>query len=235
MRVLQIICILFLTLPVFAQEETTEPKKEKIPDIRMGIKSGFKLPTPVANSAFAKTIDGIADAFASYHFPVMRYFYAGGGYRYTYFQINDFKVNSSLNANLQIHSPYAVFGYERFANSRFLYGFGLKGGYSFLNFFSNSCSGVDPDSKGHGQSAWFIDPELSLSLMAGENLCFSFLFSWTIIGAEYGPENLCLPNFSGLKDSDNQGNYQFFSAGFGFTVFLGGEKKRKARYLGYYE
>lgn len=234
----KLLIVVLLSLPFLAiaqEEEPATPRKEKIPDIRYGIKAAFKLPSPVANTAFQKTIDGIADANASFHYPFLRYFYGGLGYRYTYFQINDFQVNSTLNANIQVHSPFAMLGFERFANSNFLYGLSFRSGYSFLDFFSNSCSGVSPDSKGESQQSWFVEPELSLSMMAGENLCFSFVFSWTIIGAEYGPANVCLPNFSGLKAEDSQGNYQFYSAGFGFTVFLGGEKQRKARYMGYEE
>lgn len=231
----QIVCILlFIPLVLSAQDEaSTEPRKEKIPDIRYGIKGAFKLPSPVANKAFYETIDGIADANASFHYPFLRYFYGGVGYRYTYFQINDFQVNNELNANLQVHSPFGVVGFERFANARVLYGLAFRSGYSMLNFFSNSCAGVNPESKGKSQATWFVEPELSFSLMTTENLCFSFVFSWTIIGAEYGPENVCLPNFSGLSAEASKGNYQFYSAGFGFTVFLGGEKKRKARYMGY--
>ncbi|MFN3343871.1 MAG: hypothetical protein ACK40M_14335 [Flavobacteriales bacterium] len=213
-----------------AQEEgetSGNVRPEKIPDIRYGLKGSFKLPTPIKNKAFTSVIDGIADANLSFHYPFLRHFYFGAGYRYSYFQINDFRAKADLNANLQIHSPFAVLGFERFATPRFLYGVSLRSGYSMLHFKSNTCLSNNPEGKGAGQEAVFIEPEFTLELMSGENMAFSFVTSWTWILDEFGAENICLSNFSGLTADDSKGYYQFISVGFGFTVFLGGEKRSK--------
>lgn len=221
---------------LFAQEsggtnETPDQNhREIIPAYRMNIKGDFKLPTPIRNKAFAKTIDGIADASISFNYPFLKYFHGAVGFRYSYFQINDLKINAKTNANLQIYSPFVKLAYERYANSVFLYGLSLKAGYSYLNYYSSTCQQCDSTKTCMPrQQAFMIEPELSLTMMANDNLAFSFLLGYTVIFDHYSASNVCLSNFSGLTAKDSQGYYQYFCAGFGFTAFLGAEKNSKRR------
>lgn len=221
-----IVVICFFSTGLFAQDPEKDPEvkpkvsREKAPDYHWNIKGDFKLPTPVFNKAFAKTVGGVADASVSLHYPIQNKFHIGAGFRYTFFQINDLVINSKTNANLQILSPFVRFSFEKFVTPNLTCGFGIRTGYSMLNFYSNTFNQNDTLVCEPRQQSLFLEPEFTIGLMAGENLYFSFILSHNIIFSEYGSKNVCLPNFSGLSASDSKGNYQFFCAGFGFTVFL---------------
>ena len=237
-KALAVLFVLCFTANLFAQVEegTTEPKEQKvkIPTFRMNIKGDFKLPTPTFNKAFAKTVGGIADASLSFNFPLTQKIHIGAGFRYTYFQINDLILNSNTNANIQVYSPFIRIGFEKYANAKLIYGFGVRTGYSFLNFFSSTFDNNDSLNCTPRQMGLILEPEFTIGLMAGENVAFSLQLSYNIIFAEYTSSNVCLPNFSGLAASDSKGKYQFFCAGFGFTAFLGDSQKKKgSAYKGY--
>jgi hypothetical protein len=234
-RIVLLICL--CSTQVLAQEEPVAPVEDtrptKIPELRHSIKADFKLPTPLANFAFTKTVNGIADIAASWQYPVLRFIYLGAGYRYTYWEISDLQGNDKLAASTQFHSPYAVVGYERFASPIFSYSFALKAGYSFMEFYSNTFPSVNGKSKGPGQQAFWFSPEFTLGLMANDNLNFSMNVSYSLFTEEYTAADVGLTSFSGLAASDSEGFYQVFAIGFGFTVYLGGEKKRRSGPKGY--
>jgi hypothetical protein len=69
--------------------------------------------------------------------------------------------------------------------------------------------------------------------MANDNLNFSMNVSYSLFAEEYTAADVGLTSFSGLAASDSEGFYQVFAIGFGFTVYLGGEKKRRSGPKGY--
>ncbi|MFZ5554039.1 MAG: hypothetical protein ACOZCO_13065 [Bacteroidota bacterium] len=228
--------VLLLLLPVFsdsaAQEETPKTEEEtkvKIPEVRQNIKADFKLPTPTGNPSFVKTVNGIADLSISYNYPVLRYFTLGGGFKFTYMQINDFKTNVKTNANIKTYTPFVRLGFEKFTRPKFFYGIHLKGGYTSMSFFSNICDSLYGEKGGPKDKGLYLEPEFSFYLLGSDNLAFGILFSYDLVFAEYGPDNVCLPNFSGLTADDSKGIYQYLSIGFGFSVSISDERKKRNR------
>ncbi len=222
-KILLCCCGMLLALGSMAQPEE-EPRGTDftpgvIPTLRPNVKGDFQLPIPLANRSFSRTVNGIADAGLSVQFPFLRNFYAGAGFRYTYMQISDFIINTKIDANMKQYAPFAKVGFEKFTTERISYSIALRAGYSWIDFTSNTCPGKP------AQQAYYLQPEFALSILSTENLGFSFIVSYSWINAQYGPELLCLPNFSGMIPSDNKGAYQVFSVGFGFTAFFGKERK----------
>ena len=203
-----------------------------VPSLRHNIKGDFMLPTPVGNRAFTKTVDGIADVHLSWQYPFLKDFFIGAGLNYVYMQINDFVINDAINANTQMYIPHLIAGYEKFANDIFSYGISVRAGYSFMSFSSNSCSSSNgnftPEQKGYS-----LEPAGFLAMSSGENLTFGLIASYHMVFAEYNSSLVCLKSFSGLTPAESEGIYQFISVGFGFTAFMGEEKKRKRRYHNY--
>jgi len=224
---------MLLVFSVSAQEEEIipeeDPKKEKVPDVRQNIKGDFKIPTPTYNKSFTKTVNGIADMSLHYNYPVFRYFTAGAGFKFTYLQINDFKTNVKTNANVKIYTPFVRFGFEKFTRPKFFYGAHLKAGYASLNFFSNICDSLYGEKGGPKDKGLYLEPEISFYLMAGDNLAFGIQIAYNFIFDKYGPDNVCLPNFSGMTAADSEGNYQYFSLGFGFSASISKERKKRGR------
>lgn len=224
---------MLFTFSVLAQEDEVIPEevpdKIKVPDVRQTIKGDFKIPTPTYNKSFTKTVNGIADMSLHYNYPVFRYFTAGVGFKFTYLQINDFKTNVKTNASVKVYTPFVRLGFEKFTRPKFFYGLHLKTGYSTLNFYSNICDSLYGDSGAPKDKGFYIEPEISFYLMASDNLAFGIQIAYNVIFDQYGPDNVCLPNFSGMSASDSQGNYQFFSLGFGFSASISKERKKRGR------
>lgn len=216
MRKLLTIAAVLYTLALFGQKG----------EIYKSIKMDFKLPVAMANESFTRVVDGVSDISLSIQFPVYQTFSLGFGVKHNLFDLNEFNLPENIRGTVQFSSAYAKIGHEQFVTERIFYEASIKGGYSYIDVKSESCS-INSGNDHHTTSGVLIEPQLSLYMISRGNLYFGLITSYSITLDEFQPDNLCLETFSGHAENFWQGNYGFFSIGFGFSVFLNKDSKFK--------
>lgn len=188
-------------------------------------KSSFKidlcLPNTVANYAFNRIHNGLADVSMYYQYNVFNGLTVGGGLRYAYFMIDQFSVSNPISGGLHMPSAFLKVGYEKFTTDRFAYEWSLNSGYTYAVSSNDSTKAIlgepfiDQDV--------FIQPKLGLYLIADQSAAFSLILSYTWFLNNFRPEYHAQDGFSGtgMKPSDWAGVTQFFSVGFGYSHYFG--------------
>ncbi len=180
------------------------------------IKLDFKLPTGIANPSFKSIMGGLADVDLNYtyHFEKIRLI-AGVGLKYSYWDLEAANFpNDVINGRMEILSPFLNLGYRSIMGEKTFLDIEVNGGFGRIFTSSNKCEGA------YTQDAMILSPKLSFYLKATDLLYFGGNLGYTFMGAEFTPDNLCMQSFPPANDSFNEGNYQYFSVGFGFYAII---------------
>jgi len=191
------------------------------------IRGDFKLPSPLANSALRKTCDGIADVSLSYQVSLYKGVGFGVGYTHLFVRVNEAAINiqsSIVNGSMHRLTPFGKLFYESSKDEQFIVETGIKGGYGFFSFTSDFLRYVGIDSrKGEGL---FIEPYLNISLLADDNLAIGLICAYSYTDFAFSPYSIGMDSFPGLLSEEHKGPTHFVSFGFGFTAFLGNQRRR---------
>lgn len=180
------------------------------------IKLDFKLPTAISNHSFKTILSGLADVDLNYtyHFEKLK-LNAGIGVKYGYWNVESANFsNDVVTGRLEILSPFLNIGYRSVLSEKTFLDIEFNGGYGSIFTSSNKCTDR------YKQNTFIVTPKVSLYLRGTDLLYFGLNASYTYMGAEFTPDNLCMQDFPAGNDSFNQGNYQYFSVGFGFYAII---------------
>lgn len=223
---LLILFFLLVGTKLFSQEEVIEEVEyhnypTAIPEkLSPMLEGDFKIPTPLANKAFRKIGNGIADANLSFQYPITRGILLGAGFKYGYYQFVDFLTNNSFSnsGKLFSYSPYGRISFLKFSTPRLFFQFNAKAGYSMMFFNSYTCTNAGEGA--HQQNTFFIEPQVSAHIFVDESLSFYLGVANYIGFNDFNPSLMCLETFNGFQASDSAGNYNMLGIGFGFTYFF---------------
>lgn len=183
---------------------------------KSAIKLDFKLPTGIANQSFRSLISGLADMDLnySYHFEKFR-LVAGVGLKYSYWNLESANFpNDNVTGRIEVLSPFVNIGYRSMLNEKLFMDIEFNGGFGRIFTTSNKCS------EKYAQDAVVISPKVSFFLRGTDLLYFGLNAGYTYMGAEFTPDNLCMQSFPTANSSFNEGDYQYFSIGFGFYAII---------------
>jgi hypothetical protein len=211
---ISLVIVLFLSLNVQSQSIPYSPKGTF--NITLGV------PAKPNNFAFERTMEGLLNAGIDFRYNVYKGLTFGIGAKYALFTLNAFAFNNlPISGSYQMPGGYLMAGYEKFTTDRISFTGSIRAGYSLMMSFNDSCE-IKLGGPNIAES-FFIEPQVEMTMLAdlGSPHGFSMLVGYNLYFHEYGREDLCMNNVSGILDEHYQGITRFFSIGFGYRYFLG--------------
>jgi len=214
---LYIILALFLISTAhlnWAQTSTFSPKGSF--NIDLGV------PAKPHNMAFERTMEGLLNAGIDYRYNFFKGLTVGIGLKYCLFSLNSFAFNNnSISGGYQMPGAYVIVGYEKFSTDRVSFTGSIRGGYSYMMSFNDSCRAV-LGGQAISQS-YFVEPQVEMVMLTDKisSHGFSMVLGYSIYFHEFGKADLCMSEVSSLTQEDYIGFTRFFSIGFGYRYYMG--------------
>ena len=177
------------------------------------------LPNATNNKAYRSIMQGLVCISPTYQYALKNGISFGIGLHYSYFAINEFKVQPKIFGGIHSAAAFLKLGYEKFWTERFGTETGCKIGY--LNSFSKSDS-----IKNHIKTeATFIEPFISLIATSSVNSSYRFTIGFPFYGYRFTPEMIgILDSNLGYSNADFSKIASAFTISFGYTFYFNGKK-----------
>jgi hypothetical protein len=204
--------VLLIPLCILSQEDDPvyyvqiEPKHSYTID--------YGLPVTVANRAFKGVMQGFMRGSASYQFQLKNGLGIGAGGNFTYFQINRFKISPQLIGGMSQSFVYGKFLMEKYFNERIGLDGGVKTGYSWLRFHSDSL--LIPKKA----ESIVIEPYLSFCLSASEKTAYKWTLTYAFMGRSFNPTDIGDFVNKDYAESEYSRITRYLSFGFSFTHYF---------------
>ncbi|NOQ72043.1 MAG: hypothetical protein GQ574_08585 [Crocinitomix sp.] len=208
------ICSFFFVFTAQGQSSTFSPTGSFSLDLGV--------PAKPQNPAFEHTMEGLLNAGLDYRYNVYRGLTVGLGLKYTFFTLNSFAFsNTAISGGMQSPGAYAVVGYEKFTTERISFTGSLRGGYSLLMNFNDSCR-VKLGGQ-HISESFFVEPQIEMAMLTDKvsEHAFSMIIGYSFYFHNFSNEDLCMNNISSLFPEDYEGVTRYLSIGFGYRYYMG--------------
>jgi len=177
------------------------------------------LPNAIGNKPFRRIMQGLLNVGVSYQFALPNSLAFGAGIRYSYFNVNQFRVKDSIHGGLHSIGAYVKIGREKFHTERFGTDMGVKIGYTY-NMFStdfNRKNGKNPQIT----TGLYLEPTIGLVLTADEQTSYRLNIGYAIHGFGFNPKtNLGSTQNEGYDPAEFKKITNYFIIGFGFTYYF---------------
>jgi len=205
---------LFFVFNAQSQSSTFSPKGSFSLD--MGV------PAKPQNPAFEHTMEGLLNAGLDYRYNVYKGLTVGMGLKYTFFTLNSFAFpNTAISGGMQSPGAYVVLGYEKFTTERISFTGSIRGGYSLLMNFNDSCR-VNLGKQQISQS-FFVEPQVEMVMLTDKvsEHGFSMVLGYSFYLHEFTNEDLCMNKIPSILAEDYEGITRYLSIGFGYRYYMG--------------
>ena len=177
------------------------------------------LPNATNNKAYRSIMQGLVCISPTYQYALKNGISFGIGLHYSYFAINEFKVQPKIFGGIHSAATFLKLAYEKFWTERFGTETGCKIGY--LNSFSISDSIINHIKT----EATFIEPFISLIATSSVNSSYRFTIGFPFYGYRFTPETIgILDSNLGYSNADFSKIASAFTISFGYTFYFNGKK-----------
>ena len=178
----------------------------------------LSLPASTANKPFKTIMQGLVNVAPYYQFAFKNSLAIGAGVRYTYFNINEFKVPEPVYGGMHTAGVFVKVSREKFHSERFGTDLGVKFGYTqnYITTDLNQAMGRDPIQI----NSTLIEPTVGLVLTADEFTSYRLVLAYAIQGFLFNPSQLGITQDGGYEPSDFEKMTQYFTVGFGFSYYF---------------
>ena len=180
------------------------------------------LPNATGNQAFQKVMIGLVHASAHYQYAFKSGLYLGTGVHYSYFSINEFRLQPKVYVGIHSGAAFLKTGHEKFWSERFGTDIGLRAGWvrSYVNSDALAALNMSPQIR----EGLYLEPNISLILTSDVNQSFRLTLGYPFYGYPFSPELIGAEGNLGYDPAEFLKNSSFFSAGFGYTYYFNGKK-----------
>lgn len=209
MKSILIVILVVVFSSTFAQQEEFQP--------RGSFKAEIALANNVSNVAFRDLMQGLANVTTGYQYTFPSSLSVGGGVRWNYFAVNQFKNNVDLSGGIHFGGVYGKVGIERYSGQIGIDA-GIRGGYNMMFSTTNKCK----ESGGVGiYDGAFIEPVFNVGLLAEENQSFYLTTSFAFHTFKFQPYHLCEQSFPAYEARKLDRITTYFTIGFGYSYYFG--------------
>lgn len=179
------------------------------------------LPNTLANKPFSSMIQGLLNTGIYYQYAFDNSLAIGAGIRYSFFEVNQFKVPEPIDGGFHSAGAFVKVSREKFHTDRFGTDMGVKVGYTknFISTDLNKTLGQNPQQV----DAVYIEPCIGLILTADEFTSFRLHVGYAIQGFGFRPDLLGTQMDGGYDEAQFQKSTQYLIVGFGFTYYFKGK------------
>lgn len=209
--------LLILVFTVF--HSYTEAQDMEIDDsfvIELGLPNGF------VNEPFKNIMQGVVYVSPMYQYTLKSGILFGAGVHYSYFNINQFRINQNISGGMHNGAAFLKLGHEKFWTPSLATDIGVKAGFAQSAFVTDTLKtmGITYNSK---QSA-YIEPNIGICLAADVNASFRLTIGYAFYGFGYKPWDIGINSNLGYSASELNKSTSYLIVGFGYSRYFNGKK-----------
>jgi hypothetical protein len=176
------------------------------------------LPNGMSNKPFANYMQGLVNVAPYYQYTLKNSISFGAGIRYAYFGVNQFRVPQKTLGGMHSFGVFTKVGHEKFYTERFSLDAGVKVGYT-QNYFTTDRLD-DLGQNPYQSNSVLVEPTIEFSLVADEQVAYSFVVSYAFQGFAYKPHMIGLQTLGGYIPSEISRVTSYLTVGFGFSYYF---------------
>ena len=197
----------------------TEAQDMEIDDsfvFELGLPNGF------INAPFKNIMQGVVYVSPMYQYTLKSGILFGAGVHYSYFNINQFRINQNISGGMHNGAAFVKLGHEKFWTPSLATDIGVKAGFAQSAFVTDTLKsmGITYNSK---QSA-YIEPNIGICLAADVNASFRLTLGYAFYGFGYKPWDIGINSNLGYSASELNKVTSYLIVGFGYSRYFNGKK-----------
>jgi hypothetical protein len=200
----------FLLIFVSVNAQISEPKHTF--NIELGLPNSF------TNKPFKSIMQGLVSLEPYYQYAFKNHLIVGGGLKYSYFAVNEFKVPKKVYGGMHCGGVFAKVGWEKFHSDHFATDVSIKMGYT-QNYFVTDLN--DSIAGGPIQiNAAYLEPCVGLILTADEFSSYRLVIGYSFQGFAFRPDMIGLESFGEYEPKELSPVSTALIIGFGYTHYF---------------
>lgn len=180
------------------------------------------LPNAVVNLPFQKVMQGLVLASTHYQYAFKSGVYLGAGVHYSYFAINEFRVQPKIYGGIHSGAAFLKTGHEKFWSERFGTDIGLRAGWVRSYVVSDALEELN--NAPQIREGIYFEPNVSFILTSDVNQSFRLTFGYPFYGFAFSPQLIGIEGNIGYDPAEFLRNSSFLSVGFGYSYYFNGKK-----------
>ncbi|MEY4126340.1 MAG: hypothetical protein RL737_529 [Bacteroidota bacterium] len=180
------------------------------------------LPNGFVNAPFKNIMQGVVYVSPMYQYTLRSGLMFGAGVHYSYFNINQFRINQKISGGMHNGAAFIKLGHEKFWTPSLATDIGVKAGFAQTAFVTDTLKsmGITYNSK---QSA-YIEPNIGICLAADVNASFRLTIGYAFYGFGYKPWDIGINSDLGYSASELNKVSSYLIVGFGYSRYFNGKK-----------
>ena len=180
------------------------------------------LPNGFVNAPFKNIMQGVVYVSPMYQYTLRSGLMFGAGVHYSYFNINQFRINQKISGGMHNGAAFIKLGHEKFWTPSLATDIGVKAGFAQTAFVTDTLKsmGITYNSK---QSA-YIEPNIGICLAADVNASFRLTIGYAFYGFGYKPWDIGINSDLGYSSSELNKVSSYLIVGFGYSRYFNGKK-----------
>ena len=180
------------------------------------------LPNGFVNAPFKNIMQGVVYVSPMYQYTLRSGLMFGAGVHYSYFNINQFRINQKISGGMHNGAAFIKIGHEKFWTPSLATDIGVKAGFAQTAFVTDTLKsmGITYNSK---QSA-YIEPNIGICLAADVNASFRLTIGYAFYGFGYKPWDIGINSDLGYSASELNKVSSYLIVGFGYSRYFNGKK-----------
>jgi hypothetical protein len=180
------------------------------------------LPNGFANAPFRNIMQGVIYVSPMYQYTLRSGLMFGAGIHYSYFNINQFRINQKVSGGMHNGAAFIKLGHEKFWTPSLATDFGVKMGIVQSAFVTDTLKsmGITYNAK----QAAYIEPNLGICLAADVNASFRLTIGYAFYGFGYKPWDIGINSDLGHSTAELNKLSSYLIIGFGYSRYFNGKK-----------
>lgn len=206
-------------LLVSFQQLTYSQERMDIDDsfvIELGLPNGFM------NAPFKNIMQGLVYVSPMYQYTLKSGLSFGAGVHYSYFNVNQFRINQDVYGGMHNGAAFLKLGYERFWTPSLATDISLKAGLVQSAFTTDTLKKLGFTYQARISS--YLEPNIGICLASDVNASFRLTLGYAFYGFGFRPSNLGIASDLGYSASEFNKVSSFLVVGFGYSRYFNGKK-----------
>lgn len=184
--------------------------------IELGLPNGF------ANAPFKNIMQGLVYVSPMYQYTLKSGLSFGAGVHYSYFNVNQFRINQDVYGGMHNGAAFLKLGYERFWTPTLATDISLKAGLVQSAFTTDTLKKLGFTYQARISS--YLEPNIGICLASDVNASFRLTLGYAFYGFGFRPMNLGINSDLGYSTSELNKISSYLIVGFGYSRYFNGKK-----------
>jgi len=193
---------------------------------RMDIDDSFVLelglPNSFVNGAFKNIMQGLVYVSPMYQYTLKSGLSFGAGVHYSYFNVNQFRINQDVSGGMHNGAAFLKLGYEKFWSPSLATDISIKAGLVQSAFTTDTLKKLGYTYQ--ARVSPYFEPNLGICLASDVNASFRLTLGYAFYGFGFRPANLGIDSDLGYAPAELNKISSFLIVGFGYSRYFNGKK-----------